>query len=516
MVHRRVQTALVLGLVILSLLGQFLPAHAAETLTISPTRAQEENSPGVTLTLTVTGATVGSYAYTFSVVDPSGNNKTSLSATLNPPSTFTVSKVYPSDFGGGAKVQYVGQYAVAILRTSPSFGLAATGHFDIGLTNKVFYQRTEPVSIKATYNANDNVTVRITRAGLPAPGFPKYVLADPSGNFVFTWLTTPSTVTGNYTVSLNGLLTAPKTPPDTQTFIVNPATVTVSQITMPAASLQRSETAQFSFSATYPNGSFVQNGSASMRIAEPDGTLHFTTATYDPSSRLFQASYRIPLDSKAGFWGAIVEVNSLNDGYGNGGPSTSTPKGFSIQPAILTLSVNVSNGTVTSGSILIISTVVTNPDGTIFTQGNVTTQFQLSGRQAGSQVRLGYDQSQGRWVGSYTISGSDPSGLWVIQVSASDSYGNSGQGSTSTLVSVPPQQGPLTSFWFLSVLAAIAAGALIGFLFLKRKRILRRQLHVDLTAVGLEAHRVMDQDFFKSIQEQLGRKKEDSGESGNG
>ncbi len=520
MLHRRVQTALVLALVILSLLGQLLPVHAAETLTISPTRAQEENSPGVTLTLTVTGATVGlSYLYTWSVVDPSGNNKTSFSNTVATSSTFTVNKVYPTatDFGGGAAIRYVGRYAVAILRTSPSFGLAATGHFDIGLTDKVFYQRTETISIKATsYSANDNVTVSLVRGGIAAPGFPKHVLADASGNVGFTWLTTASTVTGNYTVSLNGITTAPKTPPDTQTFIVNPATVIVSQIAMPAASLQRSETAQFSFFASYPDTSLVQNGSASMRIAEPDGTLHFTTATYDPPSQRFQASYRIPLDSKAGFWGAIVEVNSLNDGYGNGGPSTSTPKGFSIQPAILTLSVNVSNGTLTSGSILIMSTVVTNPDGTIFTQGNVTTQFQLSGRQAGSQVRLGYDQSQGRWVGSYTISGNDPSGLWVIQVSASDSYGNSGQGSTSTLVSVPPQQGPLTSFWFLSVLAAIAAGALIGFLFLKRKRILRRQLHVDLTAVGLEARRVMDQDFFKSIQEQLGRKKEDSGESGNG
>ncbi len=512
MVHRRVQTALVLGLVILSLLGQFLPAHAAETLTISPTRAQEENSPGVTLTLTVTGAMVGFiYAYTWSVVDPSGTNKTSLSSTVATSSTFTVNKVYPAatDFGGGAAIKYVGQYAVAVLRTSPSFGLAATGHFDIGLTNKVFYQRTEPVSIKATYNANDNVTVRITRAGLPAPGFPKYVSADPSGNFVFTWLTVPSTLTGNYTVSLSST-TTPKNPADSQWFIINRASLGVLQVSMVSSSLQKSETARFTFTATYPNSSAVRSGSATLTVTDPDGTPSSATASYDSTIGTFVANYRVTLNSKSGTWTGILGVNSLDDGFGNTGPTTAQFTNFDVQPAILTLAVRVPNGTRTSGDILAISATVTAPDGTSFIQGNVTAQFFAAGRSVGSLIRLLYDQSKGAWVGSYTIASSDPSGVWVLQVTASDSYGNSGQGSTSTLVSAP--QSPLTSFWFLSVLGAIAVGALIGFLFLKRKRILRRQLHVDLTAVGLEANRVMDQDFFKSIQEQLGRKKEDSGE----
>jgi hypothetical protein len=470
----------------------------------------------VTLTLAVTAATVGlSYVYTWSVVDPSGNNKTTFSTTAAASSAFTVSKVYPTDFGGGAAVRYVGQYTVAILRTSPSFGLAATGHFNIGLTDKVFYQRTEAVSIKATsYSAMDVVTVSVTRGGILAPGFPKPVSADASGNVAFTWLTTPITVTGNYTVSLSGTTTAPKNPADSQWFVINRASLGVLQVSMVSSSLQKSQTAQFTFTATYPNSSAVQSGSATLTITDPDGKLYPATASYDSTTLMFLAGYQVPLNSKSGTWRGTLAANSLDDGFGNTGPTSPLFRDFNVQPAILTLIVSVPNGTRTSGDILAISATVTAPGGTSFSQGNVTAQFSAGGRFVGRLITLLYDQGKGKWVGSYIIASSDPSGVWVLQVTASDSFGNSGQGSTSMLVSAV--QSPLTSFWFLSVLGAIGAAVLILFLFLKRKRILRRQLQVDLTAVGLEARRVMDQDFFKSIQEQLGRKKEDSGESPNG
>jgi hypothetical protein len=430
-------------------------------------------------------------------------------------STFTVSQLYPTDFGPSATVRYVGQYSVGIIRTSPSFGLAATGRFDIGLTNKIFYQRTETVSIKATsYNALDNVTVSITKGGTPAPNFPKYVLADANGNVAFTWVTTAITPTGNYTVSVSGALTTPKNPADSQWFIINRASLGVSQLAMLSSSLQKTETAQFTFTGTYPNSTAVRGGSATLTITDPAGTPSSATASYDSTSRMFVANYRVPLNSKFGTWRGTLPINSLDDGLGNTGPTTVQFKDFTVQPAVLAIMVSVPNGTRTSGDILVISATVTAPDGTSFSQGNVTAQFSASGRPVGSLIRLLYDQSMGRWVGSYTVASSDLSGVWVLQVTASDSYGNNGQGSASIFVSVP--QNPLTSFWFLSILGAIGAGVLIVFLFVKRKRILRRQLQVDLTAVGLEARRVMDQDFFKSIQEQLGRKKEDSGESPNG
>src|SRR6266566_1639091 len=91
----------------------------------------------------------------------------------------------------------------------------------------------------------------------------------------------PSVPLGKYTVTLTGSIT-PKTGfPDTRTFLVDPANVTVTQLTITQNSLQRSQTQTFRFIATYPNTVQVKTGSAIIRIIEADGfTEHDITATY--------------------------------------------------------------------------------------------------------------------------------------------------------------------------------------------------------------------------------------------
>jgi hypothetical protein len=408
MIHsprRNFEAILVIVIVALSAIGQFLPVQALGKMGISPSRTQEGNSSGVTFVLTVSGA-VGGQSYTdyWAVVDPSGKNYNITTTVVAPSSgTYTLSKVYPRDFLPGASITYVGQYSVAIFQTAPSVVFLSAGQFGIGMTDKVFYERTQVVSIKAAgYNANDMVTIYITREGVSAPGFPKHVLANSTGNVIASWPTTLSTTAGNYTVSLIGTTTTPKSPPDSQWFIIIPASLDVTPLVA-----------------------------------------------------------------------------------------------------------------ATSGDVLAISTTIVAPDGTSLNQGNVTGQFFLSGTAVGSSPRLLYDQLQNRWTGNYSILSSNPSGVWMLQVTASDSYGNSGQGSTSIFVIAPPSppspptpQNSLTGFWFLSVIAMIAAGGLLGFVFLRRKRVLPPHLQVDLKAVDVEAQRFMGGGFFRSIQEQLVRKKD--------
>jgi len=396
--HRRIKATLTVVIVVLSLVGQLLPVRAAGTLSISPSRTQEVSSSGVTLILTVRGV-VGGKSYTdyWAVSDPSGNNYANTTTIVAPPSgNYTITEVYPRDFGVGAGLTYVGQYSVAIFQTAPSTSLVGAGQFGIGITDKLFYQRTQVVSIKAAgYKANDMVAVSLTQGGVAAPGFPIHVTADGSGNVFASWITTASTLTGNYTVSLTGTITAPKNPPDSQWFII-------------------------------------------------------------------------------------------------------IPSSLALSPVVAT----------TSASSLTISTSVTQPDGTSFSRGNVTGQFSISGTSVGAPIRLVYNQTQGKWTGIYQVQSSDSAGLWMLQVTALDPYGNNGQASTSLSVTPPPPPPPpppnsLTSLWFLAVIAAIVAGALIGFTFLKRKRMLPPHLQVDLKDVDVEASRFMGQDFFKSIQEQL-------------
>jgi len=409
MIHpprRSFEAILVIVLVVLSAIGQFLPVRAIGTMAISPSRTQEGNSSGATIVLTVSGA-VGGQKYTdyWAVVDPSGKNYNITTTVVAPSSgNYTLSKVYPRDFLPGASIAYVGQYSVAIFQTAPSLVFLSAGQFGIGITDKVFYVRTQVVSIKATgYNANDMVAVNVTRGGVLAPGFPKHVLANSTGSVIASWPTTLSTTAGNYTISLTGTTTIPKNPPDSQWFVIIPASLDVTPLVA-----------------------------------------------------------------------------------------------------------------ATSGDVLAISTKIVAPDGTSVNQGNVTGQFSLSGTSVGGSTRLLYDQLQNKWTGNYSVLSRDPSGLWILQVTASDSYGNSGQGSTSLSVTAPPPpplppptpQNPLTSFWFLAVITVIAAGGLMGFVFMRRKRVLPPHLQVDLKAVDVEARRFMGADFFRSIQEQLVRKKD--------
>lgn len=411
--YRRAQVILLALIATLSLVPGFPPVRAeAYTLTVSPSRTQETNSPGVTLSLGVTGASVPlTYTFEWIVLDPSGNTKNAIKSSVAGQSSFELSVVYPQDFGGSAAIAYVGTYAVNVAQTTPVFDpQVAVGTFDAGLTDQTSYQRTSSVSIKATsFSPNEDVTVDISRGGSPAPGFPRNVVADAGGNLAYAWQTGASTLTGTYTVTLTGTITSPKTPADSQT--------------------------------------------------------------------------------------------------------------FGIVAAVMNVAVSVPNATLEPGDVLALSAIVTYPDGTILSQGSVTAVLSAAARPLGNQVSLLYDPNQGKWTGGYTVGGSDPAGVWVVQVSASDPYGNSGQSSVSALEDIlptpTPEQNPLTSFWFLTVMGVVGAGAL-GFLVFKRKRIVRHQLMVDLQAVDREADRVKNQDFFKSIQDQLNRKRSDPKETGNG
>ena len=517
MLGRRGLTPVLIAITISIIAIGFSPVHAATqyTLTPSPSRAQEQASPGVVLTLTVTGASTGQpYSFTFLVTDPSNTRSNATRAIAAAPGpTFSFILSYPTDFKSGA-IKYVGQYSVNVAQTAPTVSASvASSHFTVGLTDKPSYWRTFPVSIKANgYSPNETLTVNITYQAVAAPNFPTLINADPGGNLAFSWLTDPSLPTGNYTVTVTGS-SAVKTVRDYQSFWLYPTNVTVSQILSQPSFLMRTQTVDFSFSADYVGGGTVQSGSATVVVEQPDGTSHLASANYNATSGAFSASYNVPLTAQNGDWIATIKRNSLDDGYGNGGPYNPPSTTFTVVPASLNVNLTFTGGSIAAGNVVAIYSTITIPDGTSFAAGTVVAYVSPPGRTVGNQVNLLYDTSQAEWVGSYTVSMTDPSGLWVVRVSASDPYGNSGSGSTSSLVTVvvPPGQGATLTIWFLTAFGTIAAGLLVGLLLLRRKRAFRHNLQVDLQAVGQEASRVKNQEFFKSIKEQLERQREDKG-----
>lgn len=495
------------------------PVHASGetyTITTSVARLQESYTANVVLTLNVSNAnTLTNYAFTWHVKDPAGSTY-QVNTQTNAPhaASFLESTSYPSGFGTGANIAFTGVYFMWVNQTQPlivgSTGVA-NGQFQVGLTDSLSYQRLQPVSIKAVlYPPNQNVTIRISGPGGTVTGFPLNRTADNVGLLSYSWPIPVSVPVGSYTV----VLTPAKNPPDTQSFSVTATNVTISSLIISKNLLQTSQTEDFRFSALYPNFTPVKTGSVNLRLVEGDGqTSHYVTMTYSSTLNAFHGTFQIPLTSEVGAWAATVEVNSFDDGYGNRGPVSGVLKPFTVAPAILAVSATTNYNNYTVGGIVVIYASVVTPGGYNFTSGTVTATTYHSSSQIGSPLSLFYDQSRGKWVGSYTVNSTNPAGIWQIKVNASDIYGNMGQGSTSTLVTlptVPPQQSSTFNYLLIAALVLIASLAIVvSWIFYGRKRVLRKVLKVDIEAIHAEAKKVENQDFFKKVQEQLKQQREE-------
>ena len=484
----------------------------------STSRIQETNNPGVTFVLNVTTPLLATtYQFSWVVTDPSGAIAKATTTVSSAPSAFTTSVTYPTNFGN-ANITYVGVYNITVSQTSPPpTTKAATSVFQVGLTDAEEYQRTQPVSMIAQgYKNAENITISIRSPTGNAPGFPTTRLANSAGVLPYTWTSIPpSAPTGKYTVTLTGSTTPKTSSPDTQTFLVDPANVTITQLSITQSSLQRSQTETFRFSATYPNTAQAKTGAATIRIIEPNGlTEHDITATYKTTAAQFMGTFQIPLSSGTGVWVASIDVGGYNDGYGNVGPSSSVNRGFAVSTAVLTVTASTPNINYTIGSIIVVNAIVVTPGGDNFTSGTVIATAHHSSLQIGSPLQLSYDQTHGKWVGSYTLNSTSPTGTWLIQVNATDAYGNSGYGSTSTLVTLPPSQQPpsptssaFNYLWIVVIALVAALAVLASFIVYRRGRMVRRVLKVDLEAIHAEAKKVENNEFFKNVQEQLKEQK---------
>jgi KaiC/GvpD/RAD55 family RecA-like ATPase len=203
-------------------------ATTSYTLTTAPTRTQESNSPGLTLSINVTGATVGAtYKFTWQVTDPTGtmHQATNQTGTGGATATFVLNVSYPAQFG--TNINYVGNYTINVQQNNPAvINTVATGQFQVGLTDGVLYPLASRVYITARGYANNSpVVLTISHNGTSAPGYPTIVTTSSTGTLSTTWNIPANVSTGSWTISLAGNPT--KTVPDTQVVTVYATNVPV-------------------------------------------------------------------------------------------------------------------------------------------------------------------------------------------------------------------------------------------------------------------------------------------------
>ena len=492
------------------------------TFYVSSPRLQEYNTPGETLFLNITNAAIGSiYHVAFSVTDPSGVNKNSSNSTTATGSSIVLSVVYPRDFGPGTTIRFVGNYTVIVSQSQPSNKPnVANGQFQVGLTDHKVYPRTSHISIKATgYAANESITPTLLQGTTPAPGFPARMFADVSGNLNFSWRVPSSEPTGGYTLTLTGATTN-KALSDSQTINIAVTSVLIPGMTAKSPSISRSLTQQLILAPQYLDGQRVQTGQVSVRIAETDGlNVANQTASYDNLTGSFRCPYYVSKTAMAGIWIATVDSNTFDDGYGNIGPAFTITTGFDVQAATLNVSIisaAIGARTYTAGDIIPIYASVTYPDGSSLVTGTVEARLTRDGLPVGTPVSLTYIPGQQAWAGTYQVGSNDPSGLWLITVDASDPMSDTGQGTYSATVDVPPVA---TSSWFTTsnflLITAIVAAAILALLFwalfASRRRVTHRQMKLDLRVVDKEVAKIEDSQFFQNIKKQVGEGSSEKG-----
>jgi hypothetical protein len=518
--HARVArwTLLILALVIVPasspLLAPRVHADVPFTLSSVPAYAQEGNA--ISLILTANNANGGTrYQFVFFVKDPSG--KTFQSAiqnytTLPGQNQFTLRVIYPSPSMPGTTA-LSGLFNTWVDSVGSVIGMVAQSSFLIGITDNTNYERTQNVNILSSgYNASESVTVSIRTQTTSTTVFSQAITADSAGTVTSSWKIPKNATIDNYVVTVTGTSTV-KNPPDTQTFSVRAATMSIATITSSNSVYQRTDTMQFAFQPTYPDSSIASTGVALLTLARPSGGNVTLTATYNNVSQTFTATYETFVNNQTGTWTASLTGHAYSDAYGNTGPGTRVANFPQLIPA--TLTVNVRTGTSFNvGQQLKFNTSVTYPDGTILQSGSVGAFLLYSGTQTVNEtVPMVFDTVLNLWIGTYTWQSRDTGGLWSLIVRASDSPLPPSTGSATRAITLQNSAtGGISSFplYYFGIIAALIAGALVGlFLIFRRRRVTHANLKIDLEAVKSEAGKIESQDFFRSIKDQVKKDKED-------
>jgi len=357
----------------------------------------------------------------------------------------------------------LGTYTLSISTVPSSDNAQARAHFGLWGTSRPLYQRTQSVAIFGG-GLFPGSSFRLTIRN-PAGDFvdQETLASDSRGNFNDTWRISQDAITEVYTIFLDGTGTfddALKEYVSLTKFSVTPATLTSAIVEEPRPSYQRTETAQFTFSLKYPDGSPVvksKQNSLPVLLTQNQTTVAYSSVTLvDETNGVWQAAVKIPVNATASSrYRFTLSSMMFDDGFGNkGGSGDTSTDFFQVSNATLLIRSQV-NGTqiqVPFGQIGVVSKI-TYPDGTPMTNGTV--RVLVSTGQTETDLILIYDPSIGAWRATYSSSLSDlwQVGTWKLEVKAADRYGNSG----TTIFEISAQP-----YLFLTLIALFVAVVFLG------------------------------------------------------
>jgi hypothetical protein len=415
----------------------------------TPSTGRIQEGDTIDITVTISGGLASTtYNIDIKVTDPTGTTfTTSASIATSTVGLGITSKTYPTQFTG-ATTDFVGTYNVVVDITSPAEEAGtgvATGSFVVGLTDKDSYGRQAVVNIKgAGYDDDETVTVNVKDpSGASVSGYPKTVTANSDGKVTDSFTIPKNAPTGTYTVTLTGASTT-KTPPDTQTFAVTAAALSVTITDEPASSYQRTQTATMKFRVRYPDGSFFTPsdlGSLTVKVfrgATLVDTLTLTASNFEIADNKWVASWTIPKDATtASNYRFQIDANAITDTFGNTGPGSAvSSNNFAVSPTTLTVpAISTDNPTYVGGSWIIIFFTASYPDGSPVTTGTATITIRRPDGSTAGTPPASFSAANARFEASFFLPADAPLGTWTAQLAVNgldDGFGNTGPAASIT------------------------------------------------------------------------------------
>src|SRR5438876_1156851 len=346
-----------LALLMVSVLTFVVQVHgiAPYSLSINPQTTSLGNS--VTITVTVTnGARNALYGVTIGVQKPNGTGSAISNQVVSTDNrgSGSVSVQYGqsstswTSLNGTVNTNVGGVYNVAVNQTSPSnIANVVTGQFTVTAMMSVVVSQPTPGT---TVQRGQSLTITATEANSLGAVSGAVVTADTPSNGQLT-LPQVSSTNGVYSLSYQVLMNdqlgawtiivgATDTNGNSGTSLPVSVTVTKSELFVdamvtynskgiPSTSFSSGDTLYPYFRIKYSgsSGGFLASGQYVVSVKNPSGiTIANLTAVYDANRLGFYTptGYSVSTFDPGGAWTIGVDANSLNDGFGNTGPSIAT------------------------------------------------------------------------------------------------------------------------------------------------------------------------------------------------
>ncbi len=314
----------------------------------------------VTITISITGGTA-SQLYNFNVIltKPSGGGVQSVgtSTTTDTTGAGTAVVMYPNNPGppwtgsGTINTDLDGPYAVSVDKTFPNpvqTSVAATSFLvthvlrvTIFSPTGTSYTRGETVTISAivddwNYQPLGSATVTSSTPRSNIALLPTL----PLGTYSFQYQIQTSDPLGPWNIAVTAGWGA-NSGNNATLVSVQPAQLVVADLSTynsygsPTSDFSPGDTLYASFRVKYsPSGAFLTTGSFNIQIRNPSGgTVGNLTSVYDQNRGLFYTPSGLQVSSSdpGGSWQLVFPANSLNDTYGNSGPTTTITYRFQIR-----------------------------------------------------------------------------------------------------------------------------------------------------------------------------------------